>query len=146
MDFRFEDGAVHTTIDVATMRNILTSACLGLNFLITMIGAFFLKRRIQRVLLQSQNNGKPSSVPIHYLTTWLSLGSVMSYVFKVHKLPGSIFGMLMLWTGIFSLAHQYFINTFVAQEPQIRYCLFEYGIVTTHQTDLFLTQIGRAHV
>jgi hypothetical protein len=139
IDFRFEAGAVHTTVDTATMRNILTSTCLGLNFLITMIGAVFLKRRIQRILLRSQDNGKPSNVPIHYLTTWLSLGSVISYVFKVRKLPGGIFGILMLWTGIFSLAHQYFINTFVALEPQIRYCLFEYGIVTTHQTDLFLT-------
>lgn len=38
----------------------------------------------------------------------------------------------MLWTGIFSLAHQYFVNSFILPQPQKSQCLFDRGIITTH--------------
>lgn len=40
----------------------------------------------------------------------------------------------MLWTGIFSLAHQYFINSFITSETISQECTFNQGLVTTEYT------------
>lgn len=40
----------------------------------------------------------------------------------------------MLWTGIFSLAHQYFINSFITSETISQECTFNQGLVATEYT------------
>jgi hypothetical protein len=126
-------GTWNTTISPSTARNVFTTAFVIINFAISFLGSYYLKRRVQRTLL-SQDLGTWRTVPISYLTSWLSLGGVTSYVWKVRRIPGGILGWLMLWTGIFSLAHQYFVNSFILPQPQRSQCHFDRGIITTEHS------------
>jgi hypothetical protein len=127
-----KSGTWNTKIDPSTVRNVFTTAFVAVNFAISFLGTYYLKRRVQRALV-TQKMGTWTSVPISHLTSWLSIGSVTSYIWKVRRLPGGVLGWLMLWTGIFSLAHQYFVNSFILPQPQQSQCLFDRGIITTHR-------------
>lgn len=120
-----------STYDTITLRNVFTTVAVSLNFLITIIGSLYLKRSAQRILLQKKN-GKNETVPVKDLVSWLPLGTVASYIWRVRKFPGGIVGTLMIWTGIFSLAHQYFTNSFIASQSILGNCPFESGVVTTY--------------
>lgn len=124
------DGTVHTRVDPSLARNIFTTAFVGLNYLIMLVGGYFLKRRNQRRLILRRGR-QAKTVPFTLLTPWLSLGSTITYFWKLRSLPGGLFGLLMLATGAFGLLHQYVINSFILPEVQPSWCQFQAGIVST---------------
>lgn len=127
-----EVGSWDTTSDTASVRNVFTTIAVVLNLCITLIGGYFLKRSNQRTLLRKSKDGHYRTVPVTHLASWQSLGGIASYIWQLRRLPGGRYGMLMIWTGIFSLAHQYFINSFILSETMSGPCTFNQGIVTTN--------------
>jgi hypothetical protein len=101
-----------------------------LNFAIGFAGSFFMKRRNLHQL--NSKKGSARKVPIDYLTSWLSLGGTLTYAWDTtFQLPAGYYGLLMLLTGSFGLAHQYFINSFVFPLSIQSTCPFEFGLVAT---------------
>ncbi|KAH8692104.1 hypothetical protein BGW36DRAFT_41817 [Talaromyces proteolyticus] len=129
-----QDKAVYSLKDPLVVRNIFTTIYVVLNAGISLIGTYYLKRSAQRILLQKRN-GKHRTVPVNHLVSWLTLGSFASYVKAVRKIPGGGFGLLMIWTGIFSLMHQYFTNSFISAVSLVNTCPFENGTITTYSTE-----------
>jgi hypothetical protein len=124
-------GIIYTTLDTATTRNILTTVFVLLNLSIEFVGAFFLKMRNLRRLNRESDSGK-NTVPINHLTSWLSLPGTLKYFWDTFKPPGGLYGLAMILAGVFALAHQYFVNSFILPELMQSNCTFEYGIVTTY--------------
>lgn len=116
-------STLYSDWDTSVLRNILTTIFIVLGHLILFFGSFYLKRYNQRRLLNRE------SVPISHLTSWLSLTDAASYLFYTLRPPGGYFGWLMLITGAFSIAHQYFVNSFIQQTSIQCTCNFESGIV-----------------
>lgn len=127
------DGTLHSRVDPSTVRNIFTTAFVVLNYLIMLVGGYFLKRRNQRRLILRKGR-QSKTVPFTLLTPWLTLGSTATYVWKLRTLPGGLCGLLMLATGVFGLLHQYVVNSFILPEVQPSWCQFQSGIVTTANT------------
>jgi len=126
----FYDGTLYTTLDTSTTRNILTTVFVILNLTIEVVGAFFLKsRNLHRLSKKRETDRK---VPINHLTSWISLTSTITYTWNTFQLPGGKYGLLMFLTGIFALAHQYFVNSFILPTSLQSSCTFEFGIVTTY--------------
>lgn len=73
-----------------------------------------------------------------WLISWLPLSTVASYLWTIRRLPGGMYGLLMVWTGIYSLAHQYFTNSFISSQSWPGTCLFDQGIVTTSNNNSLL--------
>jgi hypothetical protein len=116
-------STLYTDWNTAVLRNILTTIFIVLGHLILWLGSHYLKKHNQRRLLRGIR------VPVSHLTSWLSLSDAASYFLHTFRLPGGSFGWLMLITGVFSLAHQYFVNSFI-QQSDIQYtCNFDSGIV-----------------
>jgi hypothetical protein len=124
-------GTIYTSLDTATTRNILTTIFVLLNLSIEFVGAFFLKMHNLRRL--DKDSGK-NTVPINHLTSWLSLPGTLRYFWDTFKFPGGIYGLAMLLAGVFALAHQYFVNSFILPELMQTTCDFNFGIVTTYLT------------
>lgn len=122
--FHYSVGStLYTDWDTSVLRNILTTIFIVLGHLILWLGSFHLRKHNQHRLMSG------ARVPISHLTAWLSLNDAASYFLHTFRLPGGSFGWLMLITGAISLAHQYFVNSFI-QQGNIQYtCNFDYGIV-----------------
>jgi hypothetical protein len=112
-------------------RTIFTTIFIVLNFLIGLIGGRLIKRHNQRKLLKNE------PVPVTQLVPWLSLGSTYSYVWSLRKIPGGIFGILMIISGAFGIINQYFVSNYILSERRSSTCNFTSGLVTTHSS-LFL--------
>jgi hypothetical protein len=124
------DGNLYTTLDTATTRNILTTVFVILNLSIEIVGAFFLKsRNLHKLSTKRETDRK---VPINHLTSWISLTGTLTYTWNTFQLSGGKYGLLMLLTGMFALAHQYFVNSFILPVSLQTTCIFEFGVVTTH--------------
>jgi hypothetical protein len=124
--YSFQDGILFTTLNTTSARNILTTVFVVLNFAVGFVGAFYLQRRN----LHRLNTGD-RKVPINHLASWMSLSGTLTYTWNTFQLPGGYYGLLMLLTGVFGLAHQYFVNSFILPISIQSTCRFEFGIVTT---------------
>jgi hypothetical protein len=116
-------STLYTDWDTAVLRNLLTTIFIVLGHLILWLGSHYLKKHNQRRLMRG------ARVPLSHLTSWLSLTDVASYFVHTFRFPGGSFGLLMLVTGVISLAHQYFVNSFIQQGVVRSTCNFESGVV-----------------
>jgi hypothetical protein len=123
--FHYRVGTtLYTDWTTSVLRNLLTTIFIVLGHLILWLGSYHLRKFNQRRLLRGWR------VPISHLTSWLSLNDAASYFLHTFRLPGGCcFGWLMLITGALSLAHQYFVNSFIQQSNILDSCNFESGIV-----------------
>jgi hypothetical protein len=100
---------LHSTIPLSASytRVAFTTLFVVLNFAISFLGARLIRRRVQRhlTLQKRDSDRKVSAVPINHLTPWLAIIDFSTYVLRIRKLPGGIYGILMFWTAIFSVAH-----------------------------------------
>ena len=115
-------STLYTDWDTSVLRNLLTTIFIILGHLILWLGSFHLKKLNQRRLLRG------ARVPVSHLTSWLSLSDAASYILHTFRFPGGYFGWLMLITGALSLAHQYFVNSFIKQSNIQSTCTFVSGI------------------
>ena len=117
-------SALVTSYGSTTSRNTITTLFVGLNFSLAVAGAQYLKDRARR----SVSQGK--IVPIRHLTSWLALSDVVKYTWSSRRLPGGGFGMLMAFTGIIGVLHQFLTNTFVTPALVPTRCILDYGTVS----------------
>ncbi|KAF8857761.1 hypothetical protein BDZ45DRAFT_424720 [Acephala macrosclerotiorum] len=125
------------TTDILTasgVRNIFTTIFLVLNFLIAFIGERLIMRQGQRQLL-----GK-KTLPITDLSPFMSVMSTLKHFWILHRLPGGLFGLLMIASGVFGLTGRFLINSFVDADLVAARCPFKDGVVTTRESSsaLFL--------
>jgi uncharacterized membrane protein len=101
------DFRIPVDTDASTMRVGFTTIFVALNFAISFLGSRLLRRRVQRqlTLQKKDSKGKVSAVPINHLTPWLAIGDFSTYIWRVRRIPGGIYGVLMFGTAVFSLAH-----------------------------------------
>ncbi|KAH7310324.1 hypothetical protein BKA65DRAFT_165697 [Rhexocercosporidium sp. MPI-PUGE-AT-0058] len=117
-------------LSASDWRNIFTTLFLVLNFLIAFIGHRLVRRQGHRTLLKS----KP--VPVSRFTPWMSLGSTISYIWTLKRIPGGWLGLIMIFSGLFGTGNRYIINSCIVQEDVVSSCPFESGIVTTANTKM----------
>lgn len=99
-------GGIPVLTDASTMRNGYTTIFVVLNFAISWLGSRLLKRRVQHHLTLQKKGKQKKAVPINHLTSWLGgIGDFASYIWHVRRIPGGRYGILMLWTAVFGLAH-----------------------------------------
>ncbi|PQE07934.1 hypothetical protein CJF32_00003063 [Rutstroemia sp. NJR-2017a WRK4] len=127
-------SSINTPIDVdaSSTRVGFTTIFVVLNFAISLLGSRLLRRRVQRqlTLQKKDSKGKVSPVPVNHLNPWLSFGDFWMYIFRVRKLPGGIYGVLMCGTAVFSLAHQYFVSAFINSATYPTQCTYATGVNT----------------
>ncbi|KAE8440684.1 hypothetical protein EG329_006821 [Mollisiaceae sp. DMI_Dod_QoI] len=126
------DGLELTTNGSApVVRNIFTAICLVVNILIAFTGERLIMRHRQRQLLKNK------TLPLTDLSPFLSVISTLKYFWMLRRLPGGLFGPLMIASGVFGLTGHIFINTFVETEQVAHLCTFDSGVVTTHEPSNF---------
>ena len=116
----------YTTLNSTATRVIFTTVFVSLNVFIGLLGVSLLKRRNQLQLLK----GKDQDVPLNRLSPWLSATDALMYTWETRRLPGGIFGVFMLLTGIFSTVNQFFVTSFIT--PATGFygsCTFTKGLV-----------------
>ncbi|KAM3072103.1 hypothetical protein ACMFMG_008565 [Clarireedia jacksonii] len=130
---------IKTPVDASTMRIGFTTIFVALNFAISFLGSRLLRRRVQRqlTLQKKDTKGKVAAVPINHLTPWLAIGDFITYIWRVRKLPGGIYAVLMFGTAVFSLAHQYFVSAFINSTPYPTKCTYVNGVNTLHSNQSF---------
>ncbi|MCJ1250198.1 hypothetical protein MMC30_007424 [Trapelia coarctata] len=117
----------YTTLNSKATRNVFTTAFVVLNLLVGLLAVLLLKRRNQLQLLR----GKNPVVPLNRLSSWMSATDTIIYALQTRRLPGGIFGLFMLSTGVFGIVHQFFVSSFITStEGLYGQCLFTDGIVT----------------
>jgi hypothetical protein len=123
-------STLYTDWNTAVLRNLLTTVFIILGLLILASGSYYVKTHNKRRLLRGER------VPVSHLTGWLSLFDVVSYICSTCRLPGGSLGLVMLITGAFSLAHQYFVNSFIQPCVINTTCKFDSGIAALTPTPL----------
>lgn len=116
----------YTTLNSKATRNIFTTLFVVLNLLLGVLGVLLLKRRNQLQLLR----GRDQVVPLNRLSSWMSATDTAFYTWQTRRLPGGIFGLFMLITGVFGIVHQFFVSSFITSAPGLfGSCAFTTGLV-----------------
>lgn len=98
-------AGIPVDIHASKIRNAFTTIFVVLNFATSWLGYHLLKHRAQHHLILQKKGKLKKAVPINHLVSCLSIGDFVSYVWQVRRIPGGRYGILMLWTAFFSLAH-----------------------------------------
>ena len=114
-----------TTLNSGTTRNIGTLGFFILTGLIGFVGSYSLKVRNQQRLLREENG----EVSLNRLSPWLSESETLTYICKTRRLPGGRYGLLMLFTGAFSLASHLFVGRYVYSAQLPGRCVFHDGLI-----------------
>ena len=114
-----------TILNSGTTRNIGTLGFFILTGLIGFVGSYSLKVRNQQRLLREENG----EVSLNRLSPWLSESDTLTYIYKTRRLPGGRYGLLMLFTGAFSLASHLFVGRFVFSAQLPGRCVFHDGLI-----------------
>lgn len=101
-----KDGQyIITTHSSTKTRNYFTIAFTILQVMIPYIGVLCIKRLNQRRVL-----ARDSHVPLSLISPWLSVPSILNYLFKTRRLPGRYWGLGMLLIGCFGWATHFLVN------------------------------------
>ena len=119
-----------TTAESRNVRTVVTAIFWITTTLITLIGTFFLKRRNQRKLLR----GREKTVPLHHLSSWLSDVNALTYFVNTRRLPGGLYGILMLLTGLIALLGHFFVSRYIFTLQLTSRCRFSSGIRVPNAT------------
>ncbi|KUJ18003.1 uncharacterized protein LY89DRAFT_781113 [Mollisia scopiformis] len=116
-----------TTFDASAVRNVVTTLFLILNFLIAFTGERLIMRHGQRKLLNKK------TVRVTDLSPFLPVISVLKTSWALKRLPGGLFGLLMIASGLFGLSGRFLVNSFIDGELVALNCTFTEGVVTTER-------------
>lgn len=86
-------------------------------------GAAYLKIRARSRFARGRG------VYINHLTSWMGLPEMVKYAWSLRSVPGGWLSLLMLFTGIIAILHQFLTNTLVTPALIPTRCIFDYGVV-----------------
>jgi hypothetical protein len=131
----FQGLTFYSTLNTSAVKNIFSAIYTVLGVAIAMIGSLFLKKRNLHKLISAREEDR--IVAITEMTSWLSLSSSIKYIVKTRKLPGGIWGFIMIIAGAFALAHQFFVNSLIVNTSIYArdICTFSSGVITTKMSN-----------
>ena len=120
----FEGGTLYTTVVSKNVRTAFTLAFSVLAALIGLIGALYIRRRNQRLLLRNEFR----TIPLNHLSSWMTVTELLRYFYKTRKLPAGGYGLLMLAVGAFELTSHVFVSQYINTSSRQTSCIFDRGI------------------
>ncbi|MCJ1310559.1 hypothetical protein MMC25_004224 [Agyrium rufum] len=131
----WSEGNFYSDQNAKNVRTLFTVSFWFISTGISFIGAKFLKRRSQYLLLRSKQN----NIPLRYLSPWLTDAEAFKYYYRTRKLPGGIYGIVMLVSGVFTLTSHVLTSRYVSATTLPGRCLFTRGLnlTTPIERDLY---------
>ena len=132
----FEGGTLYTGITSNNVRTAFTLAFAVLTALIALIGALYIRRRNQRLLLRHESR----TIPLNHLSSWMTVTELLRYYYKTRSLPAGGYAWLMLAVGAFELTAHVFVSQYINQSTRQSTCLFDQGIYDTGLNQVLIPQ------
>jgi hypothetical protein len=104
-------NTIFSTLQPETIKNIFSVVFTLLALATSVFGTYFLRRQNLHRLNKKKNGDR--QVPITRMSSWLSLGSTLTYVWNTQRLPGGGYALVMIFSGALALAHPFFVNSFI---------------------------------
>ena len=120
----FQGGTLYTAVVSRNVRTVFTLAFSVLTALIALLGALYIRRRNQRILLRHESR----TIPLHHLSSWMTVTELLRYYYKTRKLPAGGYAWLMLAVGAFELTAHIFTNQYINTSKRQSFCLLDQGI------------------
>ena len=120
----FDGGTLYTPIISKNVRTAFTVSFAVLSALIGLLGALYIRRRNQRLLLKHESR----TIPLNHLSSWMTVTELLRYYYKTRKLPAGGYAWFMLAVGAFELTAHVFTSQYINASTQQSTCLFDQGI------------------